>query len=43
MNRKKMGVEYGRWGTNYLYGTWSVLSALNLVDFKNKKEVFSSR
>ncbi len=25
------GCWYGRWGTNYLYGTWSVLSALNAV------------
>ena len=23
------GCWYGRWGTNYIYGTWSVLSALN--------------
>ena len=23
------GSWYGRWGTNYIYGTWSVLSALN--------------
>jgi squalene-hopene/tetraprenyl-beta-curcumene cyclase len=23
------GCWFGRWGTNYLYGTWSVLSALN--------------
>jgi len=39
--QEKDGSWYGRWGTNYLYGTWSVLSALNLIDFKNKKEVFS--
>jgi squalene-hopene/tetraprenyl-beta-curcumene cyclase len=38
--QEKDGSWYGRWGTNYLYGTWSVLSALNLVNFKNKKEVF---
>lgn len=25
------GSWYGRWGTNYVYGTWSVLSALNAV------------
>jgi len=25
------GSWYGRWGTNYIYGTWSVLSALNVV------------
>ncbi len=23
------GSWYGRWGTNYVYGTWSVLSAFN--------------
>jgi len=26
------GSWYGRWGANYIYGTWSVLSALNAVD-----------
>jgi squalene-hopene/tetraprenyl-beta-curcumene cyclase len=25
------GSWYGRWGVNYVYGTWSVLSALNAV------------
>ncbi len=25
------GSWYGRWGVNYIYGTWSVLSALNVV------------
>jgi squalene-hopene/tetraprenyl-beta-curcumene cyclase len=25
------GSWFGRWGTNYLYGTWSVLSALNAL------------
>ena len=25
------GSWFGRWGTNYIYGTWSVLSALELV------------
>ena len=33
------GSWYGRWGTNYIYGTWSVLSALNIIDFKEKNEV----
>ena len=23
------GSWYGRWGTNYIYGTWSVLAGLN--------------
>ncbi len=26
------GSWFGRWGTNYIYGTWSVLSALNAVN-----------
>ena len=34
------GSWYGRWGTNYIYGTWSVLSALNLLSFPNKKIIF---
>ena len=34
------GSWFGRWGTNYIYGTWSVLSALSLVEFGNKKVVF---
>ncbi|MEA2934847.1 MAG: squalene-hopene/tetraprenyl-beta-curcumene cyclase [Variibacter sp.] len=25
------GSWYGRWGVNYIYGTWSVLSALNAI------------
>ena len=25
------GSWFGRWGTNYIYGTWSVLSALNVA------------
>ena len=25
------GSWYGRWGTNYIYGTWSVLNALNMT------------
>ncbi len=25
------GSWFGRWGTNYLYGTWSVLAALEKV------------
>jgi len=27
------GSWYGRWGMNYIYGTWSALSALNMVGF----------
>jgi squalene-hopene/tetraprenyl-beta-curcumene cyclase len=26
------GAWFGRWGTNYIYGTWSALCALNVVD-----------
>jgi squalene-hopene/tetraprenyl-beta-curcumene cyclase len=26
------GSWFGRWGTNYIYGTWSVLSALNALE-----------
>merc|ERR1711991_814627 len=40
--QEKDGSWYGRWGTNYIYGTWSVLSALNLVQFKDKKEVIGN-
>ena len=29
--QEKDGSWYGRWGTNYVYGTWSVLAALNAV------------
>ncbi|MFL2679459.1 MAG: squalene--hopene cyclase [Alphaproteobacteria bacterium] len=40
--QEKDGSWYGRWGTNYIYGTWSVLSALNLIDFKEKNNVFAN-
>ena len=40
--QEKDGSWFGRWGTNYIYGTWSVLSALNLVEFKGKKNVIDS-
>jgi len=29
------GSWFGRWGTNYVYGTWSVLNALNAVGFEH--------
>ena len=29
--QEKDGSWFGRWGTNYVYGTWSVLCALNAV------------
>ena len=41
-NQEKDGSWFGRWGTNYIYGTWSSLCALNLLDFKNKSEVFKN-
>jgi squalene-hopene/tetraprenyl-beta-curcumene cyclase len=31
--QQKEGSWYGRWGMNYIYGTWSVLCALNAVGF----------
>ncbi|MGH6863600.1 MAG: squalene--hopene cyclase, partial [Methylocella sp.] len=30
--QEKDGSWFGRWGMNYIYGTWSVLCALNVVD-----------
>ena len=39
--QEKDGSWFGRWGTNYIYGTWSALSALSLVDFKDKDKVFN--
>ena len=30
--QEKDGSWFGRWGTNYIYGTWSVLAALNATD-----------
>ena len=30
------GSWYGRWGMNYIYGTWSVLSALNAAGVDHK-------
>jgi squalene-hopene/tetraprenyl-beta-curcumene cyclase len=29
--QEEEGCWFGRWGTNYIYGTWSVLNALNAV------------
>jgi squalene-hopene/tetraprenyl-beta-curcumene cyclase len=31
--QEKDGSWFGRWGMNYIYGTWSVLSALNAIKF----------
>jgi squalene-hopene/tetraprenyl-beta-curcumene cyclase len=30
-DQKQFGGWYGRWGVNYIYGTWSVLAALGLM------------
>jgi squalene-hopene/tetraprenyl-beta-curcumene cyclase len=33
--QEKDGSWYGRWGMNYIYGTWSVLCALNAVGLQS--------
>jgi len=33
------GSWYGRWGMNYIYGTWSVLCALNAAGFDPKSDL----
>ncbi len=32
------GSWFGRWGMNYVYGTWSVLSALNAIGYDRRLE-----
>ncbi len=32
------GSWFGRWGMNYIYGTWSVLCALNAIDYDRDGE-----
>ena len=39
--QERDGSWFGRWGTNYIYGTWSTLSALNLLDFPDKETIFA--
>ncbi|NCC03344.1 MAG: squalene--hopene cyclase [Proteobacteria bacterium] len=34
--QEKEGCWFGRWGTNYIYGTWSVLCALNAIGIDPK-------
>ena len=34
--QEKDGSWFGRWGTNYIYGTWSALSALNVVGYDRR-------
>ncbi|TAL77305.1 MAG: squalene--hopene cyclase [Beijerinckiaceae bacterium] len=38
--QEKDGSWYGRWGINYIYGTWSVLCALNAAGLDHKCEAF---
>jgi squalene-hopene/tetraprenyl-beta-curcumene cyclase len=34
------GSWYGRWGMNFIYGTWSVLCALNMVGLSHQDPMF---
>jgi squalene-hopene/tetraprenyl-beta-curcumene cyclase len=34
--QEREGCWFGRWGTNYIYGTWSVLCALNAIGIDAK-------
>lgn len=37
--QEKDGSWFGRWGTNYVYGTWSVLCALNAAGIDQQNEM----
>jgi len=37
-DQEKDGSWFGRWGTNYIYGTWSVLNALNAAGEDMKQD-----
>jgi squalene-hopene/tetraprenyl-beta-curcumene cyclase len=37
-NQEPEGCWYGRWGVNYIYGTWSVLAGLRSIGEDMKKE-----
>ena len=37
-NQEADGSWYGRWGVNYVYGTWAVLCGLRVAGFDMKKE-----
>jgi len=39
--QEKDGSWYGRWGVNYIYGTWSVLAALNSAGVDHKSDAFT--
>ena len=36
-SQEEDGSWFGRWGTNYIYGTWSVLTGLELADESNQQ------
>lgn len=36
--QEECGAWFGRWGSNYIYGTWSVLAALEHADDERKRE-----
>jgi squalene-hopene/tetraprenyl-beta-curcumene cyclase len=38
--QEKDGSWFGRWGTNYIYGTWSALCALNAAGIDHKNPAF---
>ena len=40
--QEKNGSWFGRWGTNYIYGTWSVLAALELAN-ESSEQLFIRR
>ena len=39
--QEKDGSWFGRWGTNYIYGTWSVLLALEQTDIPRSDPMYS--
>lgn len=39
--QEREGCWFGRWGTNYIYGTWSVLCALNAVGVEGRDPMVS--
>jgi len=40
-DQREDGSWYGRWGMNYIYGTWSVLSALNAAGVDRRSPTMS--
>jgi len=41
-DQEQDGSWFGRWGTNYIYGTWSALAALNMANFDRRSPVIRS-